>query len=343
MTPSDPLPAPRTRPTGHPSNDPEDEQMTDETTGPAPEATDADEKNLGERPRRERSKVTGPDLEVRFNNWRAARRARPARLSDAHSPASRRHTRRKRLAIVLGLALAATAVLSAVGNRTYDQQSAANTLRISALETPSAPATDGARTPTVARVDSKGLAVLNARAAAAAKAVADKQQEYTRLFHAVNNAPGAGNGAPNEAVLKTVEHRRVLAPFWDPKSFVADERLAYSFTTTPYFGRDEMDPRFPWYVRYNGLKATDPKSYGWRVESVMPTLDAPTRAQVVWVCRDSKSTVLAWASATYADSTRTFSGLALVVTAAGRQQQPETDAAKAGRAPGLGEGPVQKP
>lgn len=343
MTPSSPLHAPRTRPLSHPSNDPEDEQMTDETSGSAPEATDADEKHLTHRRRRERSKVTGPDLEVRFNNWAAARRTRPGRLSDAHTPSSPRHSPRQRLAIVLGLVLAATAVLSAVGNRTYDQQSAANTLRISALQTSSAVAPDGARTPTVARVDSKGLAVLNARAAAAAKAVADKQQEYTRLFHAVNNAPSTGNGAPNQAVLKTVEHRRMLAPFWDPKSFVADERLAYAFTTTPYFGRDEMDPRFAWYVRYDGLKAADPKSYDWRVESVMSTLDAPTRARVVWVCRDSKTTVLAWASATYDGSTRTFSGLGLVVTAAGRQHQPETDAAKAGRAPELGEGPVRKP
>jgi hypothetical protein len=53
--------------------------------------------------------------------------------------------------------------------------------------------------------------------------------------------------------------------------------------------------------------------------------------------------VLAWASATYTDSTRRFSRLELVVTAAGQKHQYETDTAKADKMPRLSEGTEQTP
>lgn len=286
-----------------------------------------------------RRKLTGPELEARFSNWTTARRARLTERAAASTPESREQAARRSIAVALGLALAATAVFSAVSSTAYEHQNAANASRIDALQD-QAPGT--AATP-AKPVDAKALAARTARASRTANTVAEQQQEYAGLFHAINDAPTAGDGSPNEPTLKTVSHRRALAEYWDPKSFVVEGSLAYAFTTTPYFDRDEMDPRFPWYIRYDGLKASDPQSHSWRVESVMPALDAPTTARVVWVSRDTSGTVLAWASATYSDATRTFSGLELVVTAAGGQHQYETGAAKADKVPELGKGMEQKP
>lgn len=287
-------------------------------------------------------KLTGPELEARFSNWTTARRHRLTERAAASTPESRAPATRRSIAIGLGLALAATAVFGAVSSTAYEHQSAANASRIDALQN-QPPGTEVTPAPAAKPVDAKALAALTARASQTANTVAEKQQEYAGLFHAINNAPTAGDGSPNEPTLKTVSHRRALAQYWDPKSFVVEGSLAYAFTTTPYFDRDEIDPRFPWYVRYDGLKASDPQSYSWRVESVMPALDAPTTARVVWVSRDTSGTVLAWASATYSEATRTFNGLELVVTAAGGQHQYETGAAKADKVPELGKGMEQKP
>jgi hypothetical protein len=290
----------------------------------------------------EHRKLTGPELEARFSNWATVRRDRLTERAAARTPEIREQTARRGIAVTLGLAVAATAVLSAVSSTAYEHETAANASRIDALQN-QAPSTATTPAPTAKPVDAEALATLSVRASQTAREVAEKQQEYAGLFHAVNHAATAGNGSPNEAILKTVSHRKTLAQYWDPKSFVVGESLAYAFTTTPYFDRDEMDPRFPWYVRYDELKASDPRSYSWKVESVMPTIDAPATARVVWVSRDVHGAVLAWASATYTDSTRTFSRLELVVTAAGGRHQYETDAAKADKIPELGEGMEQKP
>ena len=91
-----------------------------------------------------------------------------------------------------------------------------------------------------------------------------------------------------------------------------------------------IDPRFPWYVRYEGLKASSPGAYAWSVESVMPDLatqDATgtTRtARVIWLCRDTAGgQVLAWANAAYSYDGKagTFADLKVVVTAAGAEHQ----------------------
>ncbi|QNE18084.1 hypothetical protein F1D05_09540 [Kribbella qitaiheensis] len=287
-------------------------------------------------------KLTGADLEKQFTNWSVRRRDRRTERAAARTPEIRAQAARSGIAVMLGLALAATAVVSAVSRTAYEHQAAANAARIDALQNQT-PGTATAPASPVKPVDATALATLSARASQAAREVADKQQDYAVLFRAVNNAPSAGNGSPSETVLKTVSHRKALARYWDPKSFVVEDSLAYAFTTTPYFGRDEIDPRFPWYVRYDGLKVSDPRSYSWTVESVMPTIDAPGTARVVWVNRNLHATVLAWASAVYTDSTRVFSRLDLVVTAAGGPHQYARSNAEADKSPELGQGMVHKP
>ncbi len=316
-------------------------EMIDDPTDLRLPATDAGADKPAA-PKAKHHKLTGPELEARFTAWATLRRDRSTERAAARTPEIRKQTARRGIAVTLGLVLAATAVLSAASSAAYEDATAANASRIDSLQN-QAPSPETTSTSTAEPVDAKALAALSVRAAKIAREVAEKQQRYAALFHALNDAPSAGNGSPNEATLKTVRHRKTLAPYWDVESLVVEDSLAYTFTTTPYFDRDEMDPRFPWYVRYDALKASDPRLYSWRVESVMPTIDAPSTARVVWVSRDVHGTVLAWASATYTDSTRRLSRLELVVTAAGQQHQYETDTAKTDKMPELSEGTEQMP
>ncbi|MFC4048393.1 hypothetical protein ACFOY4_01745 [Actinomadura syzygii] len=243
------------------------------------------------------------------------------------------HTLVRRCAlVVLTSALVALAVLSGLSNRSYQQAASANDSQISDLGSEIAVAAGPGRT-----VTSKTLAALGADAARAAEQVAAKQQEFAGLSAAANHevTSDKGNGAPGKAMNALVEHRRSLAEHWNKKSLIVADDLAYSFTTSPSFDDDEIDPRFPWYVRYDGMKASTPNAYAWRVESATPALDPPLRARVVWVCRDSKGIVLAWANAVFDGGTKTFGDLDLAITAQGAEHEQTTHADN--RVPELGE------
>lgn len=286
-------------------------------------------KNVQEAPataeKPEREKVTGSALEARFDQWRAARRAK-------RTP--ERRARRGRLAVVgaLLLALVGIAVYSGIANRVHEEQMQQGTAQLEALEAELVSAQEVAP---VVVMDADSVNTLSSRASESAAQVAAKQQQFASLYFAENTAIAPGNGAPSSETLAIVEHRRALADNWSPESLIVDESLAYAFATTPYFERTEIDPRFPWYVKYAGTQAADPASYSWQVESVMPSLDAPGTAKVVWVAVDADGSKLAWASASYDDGTRMFSDLDLVVTTIGATHQSETDAAKTARLPEL--------
>lgn len=192
----------------------------------------------------------------------------------------------------------------------------------------------GQERPSVPPVDAH-LAELTRRAGVRADAVAVGQQEYAVLFRAAAQASGPGNGAPSAELLRTAEHRRVLAELWDPSSFVLDEDLAYQWTTAPSFERDQIDPRFHWYIRHDGVHPSDPATYTWRAESVMPVMDGSLSARVVWFCEQADGTLLAWASATYNDRTGLFSGLSLSITAEGVAHLSLPERARADRVPDL--------
>lgn len=272
-------------------------------------------------------KYTGADIEAGLERWAQRRRALSAERAERRTPEVRRQRSRRVVVVALGIALAATAVVGGVSTRAYEDRSAANDRRITQLQLQAEIASATAVPQSLVPVEADEIAALSTRASQAATTVADKQQQFAVLYEAINDAPSANNGAPNKETMAMVEHRRTLAEHWDPSSYVVDEEMAYVFTTTPDTERDEIDPRFAWYVRYDGFKTSPASSYTWKVESVMPTLDAPGTARVVWTNTDPKGVTLAWASAVYTDADATFSDLELVVTALGAKNQATPEVA----------------
>ena len=266
-----------------------------------------------------RRRVSGVELEARFEGWRSERQARTPEES----------ARRTRLVLsaAMGVAILGLAAAAGVSGKGFEVEHAANADRISALQVQ---IEDDRSTPVAPDLPGKMTRLMEAAAKDAQK-VAEAQQRFAQLHHEAATQPNAGNGTPNAATLQIAEHRRTLAPLFSPRSFLADEKGAYSWTSvTPFDPSTQIDPRFPWYVRYEGLKASSPGAYAWSVESVMPDLatqDATgtTRtARVIWLCRDTAGgQVLAWANAAYSYDGKagTFADLKVVVTAAGAEHQ----------------------
>lgn len=267
---------------------------------------------------RTRQRVTGDELQQRFTGWRNHRRsARRQRSAD------QRRSRRQRIVVVtLAVAFVSVAVGVGLSSSAHEQASASNAAQIKALE--QALARDEDKDPSVTAAS---MLELTDDATAAATSVAQGQQAYAKLYVAMNAEVDAsqGNGAPGPAVEAMIAHRKSLAGAWSPTALIVDDQEAYTFTTVDYFGDDEIDPRFAWFVRYDGLHASDPSSYAWSVASVMPQIKAPTTARVVWVCRDSSGTVLAWANAIYDHDTTLFDELQLVVTSEGAEHVETTE------------------
>ncbi|NKR13347.1 hypothetical protein A5N17_09720 [Arthrobacter sp. D2] len=270
-----------------------------------------------------RRRVSGVELEARFESWRSERHCE----LQARTPQESARRTRLVLSGVMGVAILGLAAAAGVTGRGFEVEHAANADRIASLQVQ---VEDARSTPVATDLSGKMMRLTEA-AAKDARKVAEAQQGFAQLHHEAATQPNAGNGTPNAAMLQIAEHRRTLAPLFSLRSFLADEKGAYSWTSvTPFDPSTQIDPRFPWYVRYEGVKASSPDVYAWSVESVMPDLavqDATgtTRtARVIWLCRDTASgQVLAWANAAYSydGRTGTFDDLKVVVTAAGAEHQ----------------------
>jgi hypothetical protein len=275
-----------------------------------------------------RRRVSGVELEARFEDWRSER------LEERQARTPEESARRTRMvwSAVMGVAILGLAAAAGVTGKSFEAEHAANADRITSLQSQ----VQEAKAIPVATDLSGKMTRLTETAATDAQKVAEAQQRFAQLNHEASTQPSAGNGTPNAAMLQIAEHRRALAPLFSPRSFLADEKGAYSWTSvTPFDPSTQIDPRFPWYVRYEGLKASSPDAYAWSVESVMPDLAAQdetvtTRtARVVWLCRDTADgQVLAWANAvyTYDGKAGTFDALKVVVTAAGAAHQQDASA-----------------
>ncbi|MGI8306945.1 hypothetical protein [Saccharopolyspora hattusasensis] len=270
-----------------------------------------------------RRKLTGVELEARFDAWRNEQRAK----REARTPEDGARMLRRGLGVIMGAAILALVIASAVTGKVFQADKAENDSRITILEKQ---VTDAQAMPVDTDLPEK-MTKLSEAAAADAGKVRDAQQTYAELYHQSSTQPGTDNGAPNEAMAATAEHRKVLAPLFSKTSYVADDEDAYTWqNVVPFDAASEIDPRFPWYVRYDGWKASDSGTYSWKVETVMPNLGsqdfsgATNEAKAVWLCRDVKSGyVLAWASAvyTYDGQSGVFDDLNVVVTAAGAAHQ----------------------
>ncbi|WP_181273682.1 hypothetical protein [Brevibacterium oceani] len=273
-----------------------------------------------------RRRVDAEDLQEKFEAWDAARRERRAE----RTPEDSARSIRRWIAAALGAGVVATVAVSSVLLGDFDAEHASNESRISQLEQQVV----GAEADAIpADADLAGLITSLTKAASTdAEEVAVAQQAFAGLNRKATTAKMPDDGTPSHEMLDVVEHRKELADYFAEESFVAEDDEAYQWTTAPQFDPTiEIDPRYAWYVRYDGGVAADPDAYAWSVSTVMPILDdeegAPTRASVVWLCRDTDTDeVLAWASATYvldegSEDSGAFQDLEVAVTAQGATQQ----------------------
>lgn len=261
-------------------------------------------------------KVTGVQLEARFDRMAQATRDR----MKARTPQQSAALTRAYVAGLLAAGIAAMAVVAGVQGDIHRNASAANEDRISALQDQ----LRAASAPLDGKASTIDMAALDKAAYQAATQVARKQQRFAELYYQAGLQPDAGNGTPNQAMLDTAAHRKELAKNFSHGSFLVDDGKAYTWSTIVDAPSDRVDPRYEWYIRYDGLKASDPGSYAWQVESSTPSLKVDGTAHVIWVCREKakdgrQGNVLAWASAPYDGKTGVFTDLELVVTVYGAQ------------------------
>lgn len=292
-----------------------------ESTGPEQETGSMPEERLAAP--KTRKKVTGAELEERFAGWTMRQREKV----QVRTPEDNARLIRRSVTAVMGVGILALVVVTGVTGESFKASTADNKARILQLK---GQLDDAQSTPVTADA-AADLSELTEAAAADAKKVATGEQAFATLFHQASVQPSPNNGAPNKATLEIIKHRRDMAPLFSKDSFLVSDKEAYSTSSlTPFDATTEIDPRYAWYIRYDGQNAAAPSRYAWKVETVMPDLSMKNvpgmtnQAKVVWLCRDTKSgEVLAWASARYVhnDTTGAFDHLALVVTAAGAQHE----------------------
>ena len=234
---------------------------------------------------------------------------------------------RQVVAAGIGVMILGIAVAVGIGGEGYESERARNEARIVELEGQ----IDEMQQVPVADNLPERMAQLSEAAAADGQEVATAQQGFADLHHRASTEPDPGNGAPNEATLQIAEHGRSLAGLFDESTFLVDDEQAYAWTSLEPFDPDsEIDPRFAWYVRYDGATPSPAEASEWTVETVMPDLDEQDEtgvtdaAQVVWLCRDTASgEVLAWANARYRydGDSGVFDDLEVVMTSAGAEYQ----------------------
>ncbi|MYR60063.1 hypothetical protein GTY54_28810, partial [Streptomyces sp. SID625] len=234
---------------------------------------------------------------------------------------------RRSVTAVLGVGILALAVATGVAGESFKASTADSEAQIVQLKGQ----LDDAQSTPVKSDASAQLSKLTEAAAAEAKKVATGEQTFATLYHQAGVQPSPHNGAPDQATLEIIKHRRDMAPLFSKDSFLVSDKEAYSTSSLSSFdATTEIDPRHAWYIRYDGPNAAAPNTYVWKVETVMPDLSLrnvstmSNQAKVVWLCRDTESgEVLAWASARYVrnGTAGAFDHLALVVTAAGAQYE----------------------
>lgn len=255
---------------------------------------------------RERHRVTGRELAERARARHEARvQAREARTDDERG-------RRQALIIggVVGAIAVTTMVIAGGKSSALDDQIARTQTQIDQLN---AALTDASATPQAAPTEvAATLTQLVQNATIAATRVRDAQQDFARLFYAANDHVGT-DGAPSDEARATAAHRTALQPFFDPESLlVSDDDIASWQNVDPFDDLTQIDPRYPWFIYWDGDTAASPSSYEWSVTSVMPVLTedgeqaSTMQARVIWQCQLAQTkTVLAVVSAIFTASNET--------------------------------------
>lgn len=268
---------------------------------------------------RRATKVTPESVQRALDQRKAAREERAANRDSGAV------TKRIKAGVSMGLLVATAAVALGINsaNQSFDVETARNEQTIADLRADLSSAKDRRAPESPGTPDSGTLASDLGTARTKATKVATLQQEFAVLMRRASTEASKGNGEPSKAFLASVEHRRKLAPYFDHESYVAEGADAYRPNSTNPFDADEIDPRYPWYVRYESgsgqRKAAAPTSYSWALASVMlPEQGDPDEFEVAWLCRDEKTgRPLAWATASYDLESKTFDGLSVGTTTIG--------------------------
>lgn len=266
-----------------------------------------------------RPKVTAEDVAADFAARRAERQAR----RDAREPRQMGRLVRIVAASAMGVGIIGFAVGASAAERQYASDAAANRDKVASLSGALAalsPA-DG-EDPVQTLVD--GLSAAQARS----DELAAGQQRFSVIAHEGNSDPGTNDGRPKASVLKSLEQRRALEGFFAPESLVLTEAEAYTFRTEDLLGPGRIDPRLPWFTRYEpaggdaaASKASDPEGYSWETASVALS-GTPGLFNVVWTNTDTGTgELLSWATAGYSAETGTFQDLVVYRTTLGEKQQ----------------------
>lgn len=275
-----------------------------------------------------RKKVTAEQLEARFTARKAERAARKAEKP----PREMGTLVRAAVASGLGLGIFGFALGLNSAGAEYRAAVSVNESKIaSILEAVRsvAPEQEGETKQTL----EAGLAAAQARS----DELASSEQRFAEIAWEGNTEPAAGDGTPGNAVLRSLEHRRVMASFFSPDALLLTDDQAYSFRTEGLLDPGKIDPRQAWFIGYESAgepgkpRAAMPAArYAWETVSVTPS-GTPGVFSVVWTNTDTETgDLLSWATARYSVETDLFSMLAVHTTTLGeslqlRAETTETD------------------
>lgn len=266
-----------------------------------------------------RTKLSAEDMEAKFAARRAERHARTA----GRPPGELNKLVRGGVAAMLGVGLIGMALGMSGAASSHEAAVAANESKIVSLQDAVA-----SLAPEAGGETSEALASGLEETLKRSDELAAAQQQFAVIAHAGNDEPGTGDGRPKDSALKALDHRKALAAFFAPQALTLSDAEAYSFRTENLLGPGDMDPRLPWYMRYEATgdqgsnqKVADPAGYSWRTASV-DLSGTPGVMTVVWTNTDSQSgDLLAWTTARYDTESSTFSSFSFYKTTRGESQQ----------------------
>lgn len=271
-----------------------------------------------------REKLTGEDLSARLAAKKAAREQKSGDQPKRDTAAKLRIG----VGVFLLLATGVVAVAGSSASEGFTVQTKENDRVLATLSSDLAYVTPDVDP----KAQSAKLDAQLAEARAAGEKVTALQQEFGALMYGASREELPDNGAPGKLFLKSVEHRKELAPLFHPDTFILDNTEAYLPNSVEDFDPTEVDPRFPWFVMYT-LQPTlpdgkvdaskfqqvaDPSKYSWRMASVIPSQAGdPSKADVTWLAQDEAGDLLAWASSTYSYESKNFGQLSVGRTTIG--------------------------
>lgn len=261
-------------------------------------------KKMEEAARARRSKkVTPEELAARAEHRKKAQSLRETSAAAASARPGLNGV--QKTVVVLGLLGTVGCGLAIAGSEAdFEAQSATNAQRVAELR---AGIAEAAPAEGVTEEELKNTVEDQLNAAREhAQRTADLQNRFAQILDGGDASPDQqGQGAPSKAFMDAVAHREKLAPMFSPDSFIVEGAYAYQPSSAVPFSDTEMDPRYPWYLKYDGEPGdaerapAEAESYGWEVSSVRPS-GTPGAFSVSWVNYDEGSgDLLAWADASY--------------------------------------------